>query len=284
MAQLSKGGNPTVRGYMAVPYSIGNVKDAITGYGSVITSIRFDDSNKYYNGSKYAYYANDQAVPNRMVQIVGWDDDFPAASFKKAPSANGAWVAKGFSSSFGDKGYIYISYSDAIASQYAFAVTEAVEPSERTSIYSHGSSGPNTILTFNTSDIWARDTFTAKSSREKLTAVSFYTSEPDMDYEIWLSDTGNTNVKKRLSKGTADNAGFITVDMEKSLSLRNTEFSISVKLSSSSVASVPVEAALPGMPEELKPAKGQSFVSVNGKTWIDLSTKDSTACIKAWME
>jgi hypothetical protein len=153
-----------VKNYDALAYNISRLKKSITDYGSVVSAI--SDSIKAYNPKTFAYYTSDGSVsPNNMVQIIGWDNEFAAANFKTKPSINGAWIARDSrGSSFGDSGYVYISYADMTLAQNLYVVTEASVPDETEKLYSN-SSAPSGAVNFNSKVAWSANTFEVEIGR-----------------------------------------------------------------------------------------------------------------------
>lgn len=63
----------------------------------------------------YAQYTYEPTESNHAVCIVGWDDTFPASSYREGcqPPADGAWIVKNsWDSTWGNDGYFYLSYYD----------------------------------------------------------------------------------------------------------------------------------------------------------------------------
>lgn len=80
----------------------------------------------FNKGDDIAYYFPYKAAANHAVELIGWDDDYPASNFKKTPARNGAWLMKNsWGTNFGDNngttgsGYFWISYYDKTISEIA---------------------------------------------------------------------------------------------------------------------------------------------------------------------
>ena len=106
-------------------YSVNNIKELITEYGSVSLSFGMYDS--YYNPYTYAYSYPNSAGVNHAVTLIGWDDSFSKNNFNEVcgVSADGAWIARNsWGDSWGDGGYFYISYENK--SNYNIVAAEAI--------------------------------------------------------------------------------------------------------------------------------------------------------------
>ena len=111
------------------------VKQMIMEHGAVGIGIYFvqsiDDLTRFvktvpYHGTQAeTYYCNDPARrANHAVNIVGWDDDFPAENFASQPEGNGAWLIRNSWSEktgFSKESYCWISYYDTSIDDEAWA-------------------------------------------------------------------------------------------------------------------------------------------------------------------
>lgn len=109
---------------------IDNVKELISTYGGVSMSYYAASGYEYrtfFNkGDDIAYYFPYKAAANHAVELIGWDDDYPASNFKKTPAGNGAWLMKNsWGTNYTDNngvngsGYFWISYYDKTISEIA---------------------------------------------------------------------------------------------------------------------------------------------------------------------
>jgi C1A family cysteine protease len=89
------------------------VKEAIVDYGALDVAINFTDS--YFNSVNNSYYYPGYAGAdtNHLVNIVGWNDNYPTAG------GVGAWIVRNcWSTSWGESGYFYVSYRDYFITRY----------------------------------------------------------------------------------------------------------------------------------------------------------------------
>jgi hypothetical protein len=108
------------------------VKQEIINHGSAGIGLYWDTSNAYNSEAVYdktgelvsTYYFpyssgfgifHNTYVANHALNIVGWDDDFPASAFAKTPEGNGAWLVRNSWSDKTENGadsYFWLSYYD----------------------------------------------------------------------------------------------------------------------------------------------------------------------------
>ena len=89
------------------------LKRAIIECGSVTLNYLNVETEPYYNEKTHAQYQNISSTPKHSVSVVGWDDNYPASNFLITPPGDGAFIIKNsYDESFGENGFMYISYYD----------------------------------------------------------------------------------------------------------------------------------------------------------------------------
>ena len=94
-------------------YSVSNIKNLISEYGSV--SMSFGMYDIYYNPYTCAYSYPRGTSVNHAITLVGWDDNYSRDNFNAASevASDGAWIARNsWGEDWGDNGYFYISYEN----------------------------------------------------------------------------------------------------------------------------------------------------------------------------
>lgn len=260
------------------------LKWAIETYGAVAVSMQWDDY--CFRRSTSSYYYSGVGL-NHDVTCVGWDDAYPATRFAQRPPGDGAFLVRNsWGRGFGDGGYFWVSYHDT-----AFAAESAVfcggEPVTRYSaVYGHDRLGWIGSGGFDETpgQAWfaARHTATARGS---LAAVAFSTPVPDSEYQVYAGRSLDELGATPLAQGTLSPAGYHTVRLASALDLEPGEpFVVAVHLRTPGYAHpVPVEAPVQGYAAATARA-GQSFVSVDGERWVDITTQVAHAdvCLKAF--
>lgn len=103
------------------------IKTHIKNSGGIRTST-YLRSEKYFYNNKALYINNSDVESNHSVTIVGWDDNYSKTNFKPGnqPKNNGAWIVmNSYGSDWGEKGYFYIAYDDALVEKWMDGVVSA---------------------------------------------------------------------------------------------------------------------------------------------------------------
>ena len=289
------------------------VKKEIMNHGSAGIGLYMDRVLTYKGSATYektgeqvaTYYCPQKQTANHAVNIVGWDDDFPAEAFSNRPAGNVAWLCR--NSWSGETGntipsYFWLSYYDASledaawifdfepADNYDFnyqydggeLVGDGLLQDQKTKKIIHFSQGANVFKV-------------QGAGNEMLEAVSLtMTKSANVPYTIKIF-TNLSNPSKPKSgvlaakvSGKTTYAGTNTIRLPKSVSVpKGSYYSVVVELDKTNTG-LDYEYAVWGQDLRSKVSceKNQSFVYYGGK-WIDmesLSKKNGIGnlCIKAF--
>ncbi len=266
------------------------IKWAVQKYGEVYTTFYFDSA--YYSPTTYSYYYNGTSLLNHAVAIVGWDDSFDKNKFSSVPPGNGAFIIKNsWGPGWGENGYFYISYYDSRIGNYNAVFTG--EPiGNYKNIYQYDPLGWVTSMGYSNPSAWCANIFTAKSD-EALKAVSFYTTDSNCNYEIYIyTNPESTPISPDgpilTQSGTSSLAGYHTIPLSSEIQLKSGQkFSVVIKLTTSGYSyPIPMEMPRSGYSSKAAANLGESFVSYDGNSWADLTTyySNTNVCIKAFTD
>lgn len=269
-----------------------SIKEHVMEYGAVEASISYE--SEFYNKSSWSYYNNDStSTINHDINIVGWDDNYDSSKFTIVPPGNGAFICKNsWGTTFGDVGYFYISYYDAKLGTDKSVVFTGEPVNNYYNIYQYDTLGATDVFLFN-NEAWFANVFLPDVSKsEKLAAVSFYTLEPNLSYEIYLEGDYDSNYFSKLSKiksGIISEAGYHTIKLDSTIPINNTKkYAIAVRLvnPSGGQVSLAVESPISGYSSKANANQGESYYSFKGQVWNDTVTAqpNTNFCLKAFTD
>ena len=294
-------------------------KEALMAYGALSVGVYAVDAmggdvadDPYWNDAAKASYVpedNGEGLSagrsNHAVTLVGWDDAYGAANFNTPPPGDGAWIVKNsWGPDWGDGGYFYISYHDAVLDS-GIAYLARRRP-EALRIYQHDPLGWNAALSpveGGSETAWFANVFAAEE-RSLVRAVAFYSAAPGASYELALyggvSASPVDGTPLLSQRGTLVEAGYHTVELADEVSLGEGErFSVVVGLTTPGYGyPVPVEARIDGYSDGARAEAGESYISSDGRSWTDLtlwdgiadeeigpfSPREANVCLKAFAE
>jgi len=268
-----------------------NIKWALQEYGAVASTIYVDLT--YFDPVNNSYHYAGQDSPNHLIAIVGWDDSFDKNKFNPAAPGNGAFIVKNsWGSAWGEEGYFYVSYYDSKIGKDNTVYT-AENLGDYDSIYQYDPLGwVNSFGYAQKSFAWAANLFTA-GENETLNAVSFYTTDSGAEYEVYIytdpvSGPVNPEGPKASGNGTFTYAGYHTVRLDQGVPLAEGQnFSVVLRLSAPEYGyPVALECPVEGYSSQASSNAGESYVSSDGMSWVDLSSvlENSNTCIKAFTD
>jgi C1A family cysteine protease len=296
------------------------VKQEITNHGSVGIGIYMVDTKTYGSKAVYkktgekvaTYYCTASKDPNHAVNIVGWDDNFPASSFKSKPAGNGAWLVRNCWSTSSKNSlysYFWLSYYDKSIEDEAWVLDFESSDNYDYNYQYDGCGliyGINGLLKDSSGDSLDLTTFSnvfevQGDSNENIKAVSVtFNNDSELSYEIKiytnLSDPSDpeSGVLADTITGATTYAGTYTIPVDVTESLKKgSYFSVVVTTPSGSYgidAEYSYDYRKSSSPINLVAKAGikknQSFIYYKDK-WRDLSdlrTKVGNLCIKAYTD
>lgn len=265
------------------------VKEYIIRFGA--GTAEHANPDEYYNEETGAYYCGEGSWPNHAVAVVGWDDNYPRENFNTngpAPENNGAWLIKNsFGTEHGNNGYNWVSYEDTSITMYPAIFYKLSENGTYTNAYQYDDLSAdnfywdeNNGMSFE-GGAYMANVFTAQKDNETLEAVSFYTLNSDLEYEIEIytdvqdeTDPTQGSFEAVLS-GEDLPKGYHTVKLSEHIPLNKGEkFSVVINLKDEQNSDCAVSIATDGtrFPKDYKIIEsGESFFSRDGKSWTDIN-------------
>ncbi len=291
------------------------VKEHIKKYGAISADIYMNTS--YYNSGTYGYCYNDynkSESPNHDVVIVGWNDDYPINNFKEShrPSSPGAYIAlNSYGSSWGDGGYMYISYEDEWVETGLVGITniETYDNSKEVKVARYDELGMNMGVPLQGKSLYAACKFNTDKSTSGgdvyVDKVGLYIAGTS-GVEVYVNPNDDDISKTELVAAPAEalEAGYHIIEFNSPVKLTGNKFAVKVKYTNATTTYIPLEVNYKefGLEEDkahffdgATANDNESFISVNDTEWNDVnktsirtqdgishSLKNSSACIKSF--
>ena len=270
------------------------IKEAIYKYGAVETSIytQMKTANSwsgYYNRERATYYYNQEATCNHDIIIVGWDDDFPKEYFTITPENDGAFICKNsWGTEFGEDGYFYVSYEDANIGTTNVVYTKLGDANNFDNIYQSDLLGWRGQLGYEKDQAYFANVYRAGEG-EELAAVSFYATDVDTTYQVYVvpefEDEDSLNDRKLVAEGSFEQAGYYTVRLDEAVKLKDHQkFAVVVHIQTpGAVHPVAIEYDADSRTREFDITDGEGYISLYGNKWMSAEkNKDCNLCLKAF--
>ena len=285
--------------HLGAAFDSETVKRAVMQHGSV--RIRVVWKNAAYNPETFAFYNPDGNGGGHAVNVIGWDDGYPAGNFSADPGRNGAWIMQNSwgVDTFGEEGFFYLSYADPTIGTPSLYLGGTTSEFER--IYQYDPLGWVESFGFDSETAWFANIFTAVGpsvsedeegkKAEFLRAVSFYAPQAGARYRIEVrrfltENSPESGALVNTTEGVLSAAGYHTLELSGGVPVAPGErFSVSVRLTTPGyLFPVPVEMPFETYSDKATAGKGESFVGKDGVVWTDMTAimANTNVCLKVF--
>ena len=172
------------------------IKEAIMQYGSVMSSVFYED--EFYNSSSKTYcYTHDptQGYPyatNHAVNIIGWDD------------TKGCWLVKNsWGPNWGNNGTFWVSYNDYYISKGCVSLNSFVNTDDISKVYTYNTAGiTGTSMGLNGGENRAHTILIAHliEEGETIEYVATYIQNPNTKVQYIVQTSDDNNEKLYVSE------------------------------------------------------------------------------------
>lgn len=244
------------------------LKDALIKYGGLWVGYNAQQQAPYYNSKTAAQYYNGTERSNHAVLLVGWDDSYSKDNFLITPPGDGAFILKNsWGTSFGDEGYLYISYYDTQFVRDCPAIGVIVNntvPYNKN--YQIDITGMDKYENFNLSQVYYANEFEALGN-DLIAAVGTYFNSSGEKYEIsiYVND-----ILKHTQNGTSAFGGFSTVKLNNYIPVTEGDIFRAVIKGVNVPLSINTRVHNDGY---------TSFISAEGKIW---NASENIVCLKIY--
>lgn len=294
------------------------LKRQIQANGAMYTTLCGTEDRPFFNKEHWALYIpydnkDDRYQQNHAVAIVGWDDNFSKENFVEGnqPPTDGAWIIRNsWSSGWGDHGYYYVSYWDRnVGHQNAFYELEDLREGKLWSYDELGWVGSYTLGDLEKDGEkcetgWFANVFGPAEEDLVLDEIGFYAPSNDANVEISVDvddkkDGKFTNIQE-IGQADYEFAGYYRYKFPEPVRVRKGEYFTPIVKIHTPGYPYPIALEYPasGYSSRAVASEGESFVSMDGRTWEDLTgipddvwdggvyysytTKNSNVCLKAF--
>lgn len=243
------------------------------------------------------YYLKYAWGENHGVDVVGWDDQYPQSNFgdpvRQPPGPGAFLVRNSWGSSWGDGGYFWVSYWDRSFARdqglggYGGATSYAtVEgPDNYAGIYQYDKLGVTDHWGYDIPRVWGAARYTAKAT-QAVTAAGFYTLASSTRYQVWAGPSFKSLTL--VAHGVRSLPGYGTVSFSQPLQVaEGRRFVVAINLYSPyDYHPLAIERRARKWMQGAAAARGQSYMSRNGKTWTDVTSvrPNASVCLKAFAQ
>ena len=269
------------------------IKRAVMTHGGVQTSIHIRDIYEQELGDAYNVETNSfnytgKVVPNHDVVIVGWDNTYSKDNFTTPPERDGAFICKNsYGDYFGEDGYFYVSYEDSWVGSESIVYTRIESNENYDNIYQSDWLGWVGRIGFGNDTAYFSNVYST-DNEESLEAVSFYSTDTDTSYKVYVvsdfTGVGAYENRKLVASGMLDYAGYYTIDIDEAVTVNGT-YAVVVKI-------VTPDSLFPVAAEFYKDvpwldivdiSDGQGYMSADGLVWESTeSVLESNVALKAF--
>ena len=225
---------------------IQQMKEHIMNYGAISAQIH---SSNFYNYETFAAFCNDTSYKvDHSVAIVGWDDNFSKDKFLEGyqPENDGAWVlTNSLGTSFGDEGYIYVSYEDVNIYKNLIGIENAQTEITYDNIYQYDEFGGYLKYKLKVPKLYLATEFDKKTDKnEYLTQVSIRSAET-YTCKVFVNPNGTSKEMKNLKQvelktGETEtfDAGYHTIEFLNPVKITGDKFVIVLEVEGAQTDSV----------------------------------------------
>lgn len=267
-----------------------DMKSHISTYGGIYAGIYGANIMKsnYYNSKTGAIYCgNESQKMDHAVTIIGWDDNYSKSNFNSnnQPQNDGAWIVKNtWGEEYGDNGYMYISYEDAIIYKALCGIEKATNTKDYDNIYQNDFYGASKDIMLDDSikKVYLANVFKRETSGEAeyLDKISLYTTREYKNIKVYVnplnSDKSKENLQKIELKDETESdikPGYHTIELKNQVELKGNEFAVVVEFETNGENSFAVESNVGGEYQNVTVNQNESFYTVDEyfeqNQWVD---------------